>query len=66
MIFDFEDSLKGPHHVNKDRIIKHIDWRKDSLFIIYYDKPYDQIPADTDEIYLKMNCLVLYDIQDLL
>ena len=65
MIFDMENPSKKPFKVGSDRVIKHIDYRKDSLFIIYYDKPSEQIPTDIDECYLKMNCMILYDINDL-
>lgn len=46
-----------------NKIIKHIDFRENSIFIIFYDNQ-GQF-QNIDESYLKMNCIVLDDVTDL-
>ena len=65
LIYDQENAEGAPILVQPDKIIKHIDYRKNSIFIIYYEKSMDQISEDVDESYLKMSCFILEDIDDL-
>ena len=38
LVYDQEDEEGAPVLVQPAKIIKHIDYRKNSIFIIYYDK----------------------------